>query len=206
MPVAKAAGIFYSPQMAQIFTDLIWAFCVICAQKTIRSKLMKKDSLIKIGYTMRTHGLKGELTLNLSADAPELSIGDTLMIEQVSLVPYFIENISGSAAKVFVKFEGVNSIEQATALKGCSIFMEKSKRPKLKRGEFYDDELIGFQVIDTLHGNLGTVNQINTQGLNKLLDIGEKSILIPLNGPFVQSISKAKKQIAVELPEGFLEI
>jgi 16S rRNA processing protein RimM len=167
---------------------------------------MKKDSLIKIGYTMRTHGLKGELTLNLSADAPELSIGDTLMIEQVSLVPYFIENISGSAAKVFVKFEGVNSIEQATALKGCSIFMEKSKRPKLKRGEFYDDELIGFQVIDTLHGNLGTVNQINTQGLNKLLDIGEKSILIPLNGPFVQSISKAKKQIAVELPEGFLEI
>jgi 16S rRNA processing protein RimM len=166
---------------------------------------MQKD-LIKIGYTMKTHGLKGELTLNLSADAPELSVGDTLMIEQVSLVPYFVERLSGNGAKVFVKFEGVNSIEEATALKGCSIFIEKSKRPKLKRGEFYDDELIGFQVIDSTHGNLGTVNQINTQGLNKLLEIGEKGILIPLNGPFIQSISKSKKQIAVELPEGFLEI
>jgi 16S rRNA processing protein RimM len=167
---------------------------------------MEKNSLIKIGYTMKTHGLKGELTLNLSADAPELSIGDTLMIEQVSLVPHFIENISGNGAKAFVKFEGVNSIEQATALKGCSIFIEKSKRPKLKRGEFYDDELIGFQVVDSTHGDLGMVNQINTQGLNKLLEIGEKGILIPLNGPFIQSISKSKKQIAVELPEGFLEI
>jgi len=30
--------------------------------------------------------------------------------------------------------------------------------------------------------------------------------MIPVNGPFIKSISKAKKKIQVELPEGFLEI
>jgi 16S rRNA processing protein RimM len=168
---------------------------------------MQKESLIKIGYTAKTHGLKGELTLNMNDDAPELAIGDVVMIEQGSgLVPQFISALSGHSAKMIVKFEGVDTLEQATALKGCSIFIEKSKRPKLKRGEFYDDELIGFSVYDAAHGLLGKVNQIENQGANKLLDVGEKNVLIPVNGPFITSISKSKKRIEVELPEGFLDI
>jgi 16S rRNA processing protein RimM len=168
---------------------------------------MKKESLVKIGYVMKTHGLKGEVTLNLSAGSPELFAQSVLMIEQNDgLVPYFIQDISYNGGKAFLKLEDVDTFEKATQLKGCSIFIEKSNRPKLKRGEYYDDELDGFEVTDKTHGTLGPVNQIISQGLSRLLDVGEKGILIPMNGPFIKSISKTKKRIEVELPEGFLEI
>lgn len=168
---------------------------------------MQREALIKIGYVMKTHGLKGEVTLNLSPDSPEIAVKNVLIVEQKSgLVPYFVENISINGNKVFIKFEGVNTIELAEQIKGCSVFIEKSKRSKLKRGEFYDDELTGFEVWDKSNGNLGQVVQILNQGLSKLLEVGEKGILIPVNGPFIKSISKTKKRIEVELPDGFLEI
>jgi 16S rRNA processing protein RimM len=168
---------------------------------------MKKESLVKIGYVMKTHGLKGEVTLNLAPDAPELSVKDVLMVDQNGgHVPFFVQQISINGNKVFLKLEDVNTFEQASQLKGCSIFIEKSKRPKLKRGEFYDDELDGFEVVDKTHGSLGSVTKIISQGLSRLLEVGERNLLIPINGPFITSISKTKKKIEVELPEGFLEI
>lgn len=168
---------------------------------------MQKDSLVKIAYVMKTHGLKGEVTINLSPDAPELSDQDVLMIEQNGgHVPYFIQRISANGGKLFLKLEDVNSFEQASLLKGCSVFIEKSKRPKLKRGEFYDDELTGFEVLDKTNGPLGQVTQIMSQGLSRLLEVGEKGVLIPITGPFIKSVSKTKREIEVELPEGFLDI
>ena len=156
---------------------------------------------------MKTHGLKGEVTLNLFSDAPRIVVQDVLVLEQnCGLVPYFVEKVSVNGEKVLIKLEGVNNIELSTPLKGCSIFMEKSKRPKLKHGEFYDDEFVGFEVWDKTHGNLGKVTQVINHGRNRLLEAGKDSLLIPVDGPFIKSISKSKKRIEVELPEGFLVI
>ena len=168
---------------------------------------MDLSQYIKIGYVAKTHGLKGEVTFQLATDAPDPEVGQVLMFEKNgAVVPHFVKEISINGAKAFVKLEDSNTLEAAEQLKGNSIYLEKSKRPKLKRGEFYDDELIGFAVYDTEAGELGIVNRVENQGLNKLLDVGEKNLLIPVNGPFITSISKAKKRIDVELPEGFLEI
>ena len=169
--------------------------------------VMERDSLIKIGYVMKTHGLKGEVTLSLSPDAPKIDVQDVLVVEQKSgIVPYFVECISVMGTKALVKLVDINSIDLSFHLKGCSVFMEKSKRPKLKRGEFYDDELVGFEVVDKKNGKLGRVIQVVNQGSNRLLEVTENGILIPLNGPFITSISKSKKEIGVELPKGFLDI
>lgn len=167
---------------------------------------MKQDSLVKIGYVKKTHGLKGEVTLKLNPDAPEIEIGEALMIELDSgHVPYFVENISYKHDQAFLKLEEIQTINQSEQLKGRSIFIEKAKRPKLARGEYYDDELVGLQVYNDTE-SIGIVNQVISQGVVRFLEIGENGILIPVNGPFIKSISKSKKRIEVELPEGFLDI
>ena len=109
--------------------------------------IMKKDSLVRIGYVMRTHGLKGEVTIKLNLDAPVMTIGDIIMIEMdTGSVPYFVERISYKNNHAFLKLEDIKTIEQSKPLKGRSIFIEKSKRPKLNKGEYYNDELIGLEV------------------------------------------------------------
>src|SRR6478735_1708680 len=109
---------------------------------------MDISSCYKIGYVAKTHGLKGGVTAVFS-EAGEFETLESVFIEvKHSLVPYFVESFSDRGEKGFIKFEYVNTHEQAEALKGCSIYLPKAVRPKLKRGDFYNDEVIGFDVED----------------------------------------------------------
>src|SRR5690242_9926636 len=104
-------------------------------------------SSYKIGLVLKPHGLKGEVTISIDADAPDVSELESLFLEKDNrLIPYFIESISVRDAKAFVKFEDVNTPEEAKAISKHALYLPKSTRPKAGRGEFYDDEIIGFEV------------------------------------------------------------
>ncbi len=161
----------------------------------------------KIGYLSKTHGLKGEVTAVFEVETEWENLTSLFIDSKGTLVPYFVKKISGTAGKPFIKFEGIESLEQASSLKGCGVYVLKSTRAKSKRGEFYDDEVVGFKVEDKNLGLLGQVKEIQSQGANRLLSIihGSKEILIPINAPFIVSLNKTKKLIQVELPDGFLD-
>jgi 16S rRNA processing protein RimM len=164
----------------------------------------------KVGFVMRSHGLKGEVTISLDVDASvDWQNLESIFIEKNSqLVPYFIEAISVRNDKAFVKFDEVNTPEQAALLKGGSLYLPKESRPKLAKGAFYDEDVIGFEVFDDVHGPLGFVEVVEHAGPNRFLILSyiQKEIMIPVNGPFITSINKSKKKINVSLPEGFLDI
>jgi 16S rRNA processing protein RimM len=171
---------------------------------------MNISDCYKIGYILKPHGLKGEVTISVDAEAPEnLDVLEAVFIElNQQLVPHFLEAISVRGEKAFVKFEDVNTHEAALAISKSGIFLPKSSRPKSGRGEFYDDEVIGFEVIEVDGNFLGNVTSIEEAGPNKLIavDHNGKEVLIPVNSPFITSINKSKKKITVDLPDGFLEI
>ena len=159
---------------------------------------------------MKPHGLKGQVTISLDPEAPSDFEGiDTVFIElKEKLLPFFIELISLKGTRAFLKLEGVDTPEAAQQISKSSIYLPKSTRPKSGRGEFYDDEVIGFEVVDSSAGALGRITEIVVAGPNKLLsvDYHKKEVLIPLNSPFIDGINKSRKKITVTLPEGFLEI
>lgn len=171
---------------------------------------MELNDCFKIGYIQKTHGLKGEVTLSLEAGAPDSVETVTSLFIEVKgrLVPYFIESISVKGDKAFVKLEDVNTSEEASTLKGCSLYLAKTARPKSKRGEFYNDEIVGFTVHDAEAGTLGNVIRVENEEVNPLLIVlqSEKEIAIPINAPFIQSVNKSAKKIEVELPEGLLDL
>jgi 16S rRNA processing protein RimM len=167
------------------------------------------NAYFKIGYVSKTHGLKGGVTIILNDESPDLENILTVFIEiNKNLVPYTIEEFSDRSDKAFVRFGDVTTPEQANQLRGCSLFVPKTQRAQLSRGEFYDDEVVGFEVEDVQLGLLGKVREILQMGPNRLLAIQSlrKEVLIPINGPFIQSVNKSKKKFIVDLPEGFLDI
>ena len=169
---------------------------------------MNIEECFKIGYISKTHGLKGEVTAVFENEF-ELSELSSLFLEfNGSLVPYFVEKITGKGDKPFLKFESIDTQSQASALKGCSIYLPKSIRPKLKRGQFYDDEVVGFLVEDEAAGELGIVEEVQGAGKNRLITIkyNQKEILVPINSPFIKSVNKLQRTIKLKLPEGYLEV
>ena len=161
-----------------------------------------------VGYVSKTHGLKGEVTV-VFKEPIELEGIESVFIEiNGNLVPYFIAAFSDRGDKAFIKFEDISTPEEAANLKGSLLYLAKSVRPALKRGQFYNDEVVGFTIEDEFEGVLGILKQVVESGPTRLLEIDYqgKEVLIPINGPFIKSVNKTKKLIKVSLPEGFLSI
>lgn len=171
---------------------------------------MEIKSALKIGFILKPHGLKGEVTVSLDAGAPEgiESLESVFLEKDNRLIPYFIEGISVRGQKAFVKFEDINSLEMASGISRQGIYIPKPARAKLKQGEFYPDEVIGFKVYNESDEFIGSIKEVMDDGPNPMvvLDHDSKEILIPLNSPFIQNVDKRKKQFTVNLPEGFLDI
>lgn len=171
---------------------------------------MNIDSCYKIGLVLKPHGLKGEVTVSIDADTPNdfATLDAVFLASNERLVPYFIQHVSVRGSKAFVKFEEVDSPEDAGRISKQAIYLPKTARPKSTRGEFYDDEVINFEVSDETVGALGHVTEVMQAGANRLLVLmyEGKEVLIPVNSPFITSINKSKKKISVNLPEGFLDI
>lgn len=169
---------------------------------------MITDDYFKIGYISKTHGLKGEVTAVLENEVELPLTTSVFILLDDSLVPYAIQSISDRGDKSFIKFDQVDTQEQAGKMKGCGIYVPKATRPKLKRGQFYNDELIGFSAEDEILGMLGYIADIQGTGLNKrmIIQYGEKEILVPVHSPLIKSINKSLQKIKLNLPEGYLDI
>lgn len=171
---------------------------------------MTKTDLYRVGFIMKPHGLKGEVTVSLDPDSPAdwSNLKSVFVDIKGQIVPYFIESISLKGDKVFVKFEDVSSIDDARKLQKHSLYLQKKHRPKLQRGDFYNDEVIHFVVEDATLGALGRVVAVEQTNQSRFLIIehNTKELMIPVTGPFITGINKSKQKISVNLPDGFLDI
>lgn len=171
---------------------------------------MDVHSCYKIGLVLKPHGLKGEVTMSVDLDAPEnlADLKSMFLDMDGRLVPHFIEHISARGAKAFIKFEDINTPEAAQKISKRLIYIPRTERPKSVRGEFYNDEVVNFEVFDEHNELLGEITEVMNAGLNRLLVLNHhgREVLIPINSPFITSVNKSKKKISVNLPEGFLDI
>lgn len=170
---------------------------------------MNFESCYQLGYVLKTHGLKGELVLVIDADNPqEYYEMESVFVEiNKKLIPFFIDRIQLNGTKAIVKFEEVDSIDQAKGFKGVRIFLPLDVLPELEDG-YYFHELIGFKVIDSNEGELGTISGVFDSGSQDLIAMQyqEKEVLIPLTDEVVTNVDKISKTIYTVLPDGLLDI
>jgi 16S rRNA processing protein RimM len=168
---------------------------------------MIQDLFYQIGYIKKPHGLRGEVTVVLLPESPPSNgLTNVFIALGGDFVPFRVERLSVRPDQLFVKWEDVNSVEDAARLKGCGIFLPKDTRPKPAKGEFYNDEITGFEVRMN-QSVIGYVKAVTGHGEYRfvVLDNAQET-LIPVNGPFIQSIQRARRRLIVSLPDGFLKL
>jgi 16S rRNA processing protein RimM len=171
---------------------------------------MNKDDAFFLGRMAKTHGLKGDLSATFDNYNPEDYITTKTLFLEIgnALVPYFIEKFRSHQNKGFIKFEEVDSIEEAKKLMQASIYVPKSELPELDEEEFYFHELIGFQVTDTELGELGEVIEVYDFKNHSVLsvDYKGKEVMIPMHEDVMQETDFDKKEVIVQTPEGLLDV
>jgi 16S rRNA processing protein RimM len=107
------------------------------------------------------------------------------------------------------KFQGVDSISDAELLAGVEVRVPASERVPLEEGEFFQDDLIGCDVIDQRTGeSIGPVTAWDDGGGSGLLVVGkgDDALLIPFTRSICVEINPAARRITVDLPEGLKDI
>lgn len=172
---------------------------------------MEKADCFHLGYVAKLHGFKGEVSLFLDVTNPEdYETLDAVFIEiNGQLTPFFVTAFKlknkGFAA---VKFEGVTSENDARILLRKNLFLPAQILPKLSGNNFYDHEVVGYKVMDSLYGEVGILESIIDLQVNPLIQImyGSKEVLVPLIEGLVQKVDRANKTLHITAPAGLIEL
>jgi len=169
-----------------------------------------KDS-IYIGQIAKLHGYKGGVSLFLDVSHPdEYKDIESFFVELDGLLtPFFVESFKlknkGFAA---VKFQGVDSEQEARALLKKKVFIPETELKELDDSNFYDHEIIGYEVEDEVKGSIGKVTAIADLKLNPLLiiDFNDKEVLLPLFDGLIVHVDRNLKMLKVKAPDGLIDL
>ena len=172
---------------------------------------MTKDDCFYLGRIVRKFSFKGEVIAKLDTDEPEHygALDAVFLAKGEAFLPYFIESSSWhKAGQLRIKFEDVDSDEDADALLRAELYLPLSALPKLEGNAFYYHEVIGFQVVDVHYGRVGTITSVNDTTAQALfiIDHEGKEVLIPINDDLVKEVNREQKTITIEAPDGLIAL
>lgn len=104
------------------------------------------------------------------------------------------------------RLSGVKTKEEADALRGTELYVDRARLPKLPDDEFYHSDLIGLEAVDTGAVVLGRVVAVHNHGAGDILEIagaGRKAaLMLPFTLAAVPTVDLGAGRIVVDLPEG----
>lgn len=172
---------------------------------------MRKEDCFFLGKIIGKHSFRGEVLVKLDTDNPE----DFLEMESVfveldkNLIPFFIDkNILQKTDLLRIKFEDIDTQEQAEEIIGNDLYLPLELLPKLSGKKFYFHEVIDFKVIDSNHGDIGHIVGVNDNTPQALFIIEHlgKEILVPMNDDFIDKVDRENKIMYLTTPDGLVDL
>ena len=167
---------------------------------------MDKSSLVAVGKVVRTHGIRGALkVVPYGETLGEMEAGEKLFsIEDSGQRQLTLVSLNSQKRVLIVQFEEIDGMDQAQALTGKDLFIDKDRLPRLPSGEYYHFQLIGLSV-ETREGKpLGTLSTVLETGGNDVyvVEMGGKELLIPAIEEVIGEVDLLNGKLIVDLPEG----
>lgn len=174
---------------------------------------MKTEDCFFLGSISKTTGLQGNLVCFIDADDPlEYSSLESVFVEKGgSLVPHMIEelNVKNHGNQFVIKFEKIDSRDEALQLVGSNLFLPLDLLPPLSGNSFYFHEVMGFEITDSRKGTIGRVINYLDYPQNPILEVendAKKIILIPARDEIIKNVDRAQKFIVIEAPDGLIDL
>jgi len=115
-----------------------------------------------------------------------------------------VKEIKLHGKSIIVKFLEIDSRSEAENLKDYLIGVSKDLLPKLNKGQYYWNELIGFEVLNLKNISFGNVDTFIETGANDVIVVrGDKERLIPYTSNTVLKVDTGGEKIIVDWDEEF---
>ncbi len=161
---------------------------------------------ICVGAITGAFGVAGEVRLkSFCADPTAIANYGPLYTEDGSR-RFVVKLTRPVAGGLGARVTGIKTKEEADALRGTELYVDRSRLPSLPDDEFYHSDLIGLQAVDTGGVMLGSVVAVHNHGAGDILEItgpGRKTaLMLPFTLAAVPTVDLAAGRVVVDLPEG----
>ncbi len=109
---------------------------------------------------------------------------------------------------ILVKFEDINSEEEAKTILKKKVFLPIEFLPVEDESKISEKQLIGFKVIDINLGELGEITCVNSETAQQLIYVkkDKREFCFPMHEQFILEIDTETGIMKVEIPEEFLDL
>lgn len=150
-----------------------------------------------MGRVAGSYGVRGWVKV-----APQKGVAQTLVAAQDWWLGEQVRRVEQArvhSATVVAKLGGIETREQALALKGLKVAVARSALPDAQDGRYYLADLVGLEVVNGQGEKLGVVRQWFTNGPQDVMEVaGEKTRLVPWVAAVVKRVDLEAKRIEVE--------
>jgi len=158
-------------------------------------------ALLAVGRVARAHGIRGRvLVAPYNADSSGL---ERVRRMWLGTREFEVERAERAHLGYIVALRGVTDRNQADALRGQEVKVDRSELPPLGDDEMYAIDLIGFSVVDTSGTVRGEVEDVEDAGAQDLLRL-KGGRLVPL--ALVKEVEEEARRIVIDAPEGLFEL
>lgn len=165
-----------------------------------------EPEFLEVGKIGKTHGLSGEVWMDLYTDFPEKLVPDKVLYLGRDFKPKTIRSFYVSSSRGLISFHGINNPEQAKLIINHLVYIKAGEMPKLPEGKYYQHEILGIKVVDEDHKLIGTLTDILQTGSNDVYVVVDESdtskeTLIPAIKSVIIKIDIENKIMVVRLQE-----
>lgn len=167
---------------------------------------MSASDRICVGSVAGAFGVRGEVRLKSYCADPEAIADYGPLYTKDGSKSFTLTLTRPVAGGLGARISGVNTKEDADAMRGTDLYADRERLPSLPDDEFYHADLIGLEVRDTGGVLLGKVRAIHNHGAGDILEIfapGRKhALLLPFTLASVPTVDIKAGRIVADLPEG----
>ena len=167
------------------------------------------EQMIQVGSIRKPHGLKGELKVHVEPRylTAFLSSGVIFTAQGGQFLPYFVVAVKGETGDI-IQLEEVDSRAAAEEMVGKKIYLRETELAVIE--EHLYETWVGFEVWDAdFCQQIGTVSRVveyPQQWMAFVQTPEGKEVMVPLVEAFVVAVEVPQRRIALELPEGLLDL
>ncbi|MGP4045307.1 ribosome maturation factor RimM [Streptomyces sp. 2A115] len=159
----------------------------------------------------RAHGIKGEVTVEVRTDEPELRLapGAVLDTDPASAGPLTIETGRVHSGRLLLRFEGVRDRTAAEALRNTLLIAEVDPEETPEDpDEYYDHQLMDLDVVMKDGAEVGRITEIShlpSQDLFVVERADGSEVLIPFVEEIVVEIDLEEQRAVIDPPPGLID-
>ncbi|MFE1925408.1 ribosome maturation factor RimM [Streptomyces asoensis] len=159
----------------------------------------------------RAHGIKGEVTVEVRTDEPELRLapGAVLATDPASAGPLTIETGRVHSGRLLLRFEGVRDRTAAEALRNTLLIAEidPAELPE-EEDEYYDHQLMDLDVVTKDGVEVGRITEISHLPSQDLFIVERpdgSEVMIPFVEAIVTEIDLEEQRAVIDPPPGLID-